>query len=174
MQQFLKDYGELISVTLIPIFIWVLGVQFQIRYSKRKEKVDLFLRLMADRKKYPPSVEMADALNQIDVVFQDDNKVRTAWRALFDALHPHSQHQATANTFLLDLLSEIAISLGYKNLKQTEIDRFYQPVFFENQIVNQNVISQELLRVLQHSKSNAEGFSKKEYKKRMKKKQLKA
>lgn len=165
--QFLKDYGELISITLIPFILWYLGIKFQDRSAKRKSKEDLFLRLMANRKKYPPSLEMADALNQIDVVFQDNQKVRNSWRAYYDSLHPYSQHSATSISFLLDLLSEIANDLNYHDLKQTEIDRFYSPQFFENQVQNQDLIYQEYLRVLQRSKSLSEPFSKKQYRKHL-------
>ncbi len=87
MGQFLKDYGQLISITLIPIVIWFLGIRFQNRAIKRKAKIDLFLQVMANRKKFPPSPEMALGLNQIDIVFQDAPHVRLAWRAYFDAEH---------------------------------------------------------------------------------------
>ena len=39
MGQFLKDYGQLISVTLIPVFLYVLGIQLQNRKEKRKAKL---------------------------------------------------------------------------------------------------------------------------------------
>jgi hypothetical protein len=153
MEQFLKDYGQLISVSLIPIFIWILGIQFQNRSAKRKAKLELFLNLMADRKKNPPTVRFADSLNMIDVVFQKDKKVRATWRSYYDSLHPNSQHNASSNSFLLDLLSEIANSLTYLDLKQTEIDRFYVPQFFVNQLNGQAEISDEVLRVLKASEN---------------------
>jgi len=90
--KFLKDYGELISITLIPIIIWFLGIRFQDRKSKQDAKMQLFLKLMANRKSTPISKEWVDSLNQIDVVFQDSPKVRNAWRNFFDSLHPKSQH----------------------------------------------------------------------------------
>ena len=60
------------------------------------------------------------------------------------------------------------MALGYKNLKQTEIDRFYSPKYFGSQMSRQEVIFQENLRVLMHSKSLAEGFSEEEYKEHQK------
>ena len=40
---------------------------------------------MANRKA-TPNKEWVDALNTIDVVFQDDKKVRKAWREYYDSL----------------------------------------------------------------------------------------
>ena len=61
------------------------------------------------------------------------------------------------------MLSEMAESLGYKQLKQTEIDRFYNPVYFSSQQSRQGILFNETLRVLMHSKSEAESFSEDEY-----------
>lgn len=151
--QFLKDYGELISITLIPFILWFLGIKFQDREAKKKAKLDLFLRLMANRKKNPISIEWADALNQIDIIFQDNKNVRTSWRAYYDSLHPQSQHFESQNSFHLDLLSEIANDLGYKDLKQTELDRFYSPQFFGDNLQLQSNLLHENLRVLKNSQN---------------------
>lgn len=154
MIQFLKDYGQLLevlAVVIIPVAVWFLGIQFQNRSAKRKAKLELFLNLMADRRKNPPTIRLADSLNLIDVVFQKDKSVREAWRAYYDSLHPGSQHNANSNSFLLDLLSEMANTLNYTDLKQTEIDRFYIPQFFVNQLNNQDLVSNEFLRVLKNS-----------------------
>jgi len=163
MGQFLKDYGQLISITLIPVIVWFMGIQFQNRASKKKAKLDLFLSLMSHRKKNPPAIEFVNSLNLIDVVFQNETKVRTAWRAYYDSLHPQSQNFANQSDFLLDLLSEMANSLNYLNLKQTEIGRVYMPQYYDRQFETQNVLVSENIRVLQHSKNAAEGFSEEEY-----------
>jgi hypothetical protein len=133
MGEFLKDYGQLISITLIPLIIWFMGIQFQNRDTKKKAKLDLFLTLMAHRRKNPPNIEFVNSLNQIDVVFQSDKKVRSAWRSYYDSLNQKSQHFDNQNDFLLDLLSEMANTLGYDDLKQTELARFYKPMYFDKQ-----------------------------------------
>jgi hypothetical protein len=161
--QYLKDYGELISITLIPFIIWGMGTYFQDRKEKREVQMALFLDLMRTRKYMPPSRIWVDALNQIDVVFQKDKKVRAAWRSYFDSLHPKSQHLDNQGAFQLDLLSEMANSLGYKDLKQTEIDRFYSPVAHGNEKTRQDIFYDEYLRVLSRSKSLSEAFSDEEF-----------
>ena len=118
---------------------------------------------MANRQKNPISREWVDALNSIDVVFQDDKKVRDAWREYLDSLNQKSAHFDNSNSYKLDLLSEMAESLGYKQLKQTEIDRFYSPVYFGSQQTQQEVLFNELIRVLMHSKSEAESFTEEEF-----------
>ncbi|MGN7812705.1 MULTISPECIES: DUF6680 family protein [Flavobacterium] len=159
---FLKDYGELISITLIPFILWFIGIKFQDRKSKQDAKLKLFLSLMANRKA-TPTREWADSLNLIDIIFQDDKKVRNAWLDYFNSLHPKSPHSGKSNAFLLDLLSEIANNLNYKNLKQTEIDRFYSPQHFGNIESTQDILLKEQIRVLMRSKAYGVEMTEDEY-----------
>ena len=66
---------------------------------------------------------------------------------------------------MLDLLSEMALSLGYKDLKQTEIDSFYSPQQFVDQNQMQNELMTENLRILRHSKNLSEPYTDEEYNK---------
>ena len=59
----------------------------------------------------------------------------------------------------------MALSLGYKDLKQTEIDSFYSPQQFVDQNKMQNELMTENLRILRHSKNLAEPLSDEEYQK---------
>ena len=155
--------GQIIAVAIIPLIVWGLGIKYQDRKAKKDAQLKVFLTLMADRKSNPITKEWVDALNVIDVVFQDNKKVRHAWREYLDSLNEKSPQFESSNSFRLDLLSEMAMALGYKNLKQTEIDRFYSPKYFGSQMSRQEIIFQESLRVLMHSKNCAEGFSEEEY-----------
>ena len=154
---------QIASVAIIPLIVWLIGVKYQDRKSKRQAQLDLFLTLMANRKTNPITKEWVDALNSIDVVFQNNKRVRAAWRNYLDSLDQKSPHFPNANSYMLDLLSEMAESLGYKQLRQTEIDRFYVPVYFTSQQSQQDILFKEQLRVLMHSKSEAESFSDEEY-----------
>lgn len=154
---------QIIAVAIIPLVVWWLGNKWQDRKAKEDAKRQLFLTLMANRQCNPINKEWVDALNMIDVIFQDDKKVRSAWRAYYDSLDPSSQYNKITNSFLLDLLSEMANSLGYNNLKQTEIDKAYTPQGFVDNSNMQTIIQKEALRVLMHSKNNAEGFTEAEY-----------
>lgn len=159
---------QIIAVAAVPFIVWKLGCKWQDRKAKEDAKRELFLTLMANRQCEPLNKDWVDALNKIDVVFQDDAKVRAAWRAYFDSLNPNSPYNGEANLYKLDLLVEMASSLGYKNLKQTEIGLTYTPQGFVNSTKMQNILLQEAIRVLMHSKNNAEGFSDIEYEDHMK------
>lgn len=124
---------QLITVTATPFIIWIIGKKWQNRQDKIAEKRRLFFTLMSKRKSYPIAREWVDALNCIDVVFQDNQKVRHAWREYLDSLDEKSQHYPNNESYCLDLLSEIAQELGYDNIRQTEIARFYSPIAFSNQ-----------------------------------------
>lgn len=58
--------------------------------AKQKAKRDLFFTLMANRKSTPITKEWVDALNTIDIAFQDNHKVRMAWREYYDSLNENS------------------------------------------------------------------------------------
>lgn len=156
--------AQIASVAIIPIIVWFLGIKYQNRKAKKDAQLRLFLTLMANRQKNPISEAWVDALNSIDVVFQKNKKVRAAWRDYLDSLDPKSAHFDKQNSYKLDLLSEMAESLGYKQLKQTEIDRFYSPMYFGSQLTRQDLLFKEFLRVLMHSKSSSESFLDEEYK----------
>ena len=161
--QIIIGIGQIIAVAIIPIIVWVLGIKYQNRKAKKDAQLRVFLTLMVDRKSTPITKEWVDALNTIDVVFQENKKVRHAWREYLDSLNEKSPHFDSSNSFRLDLLSEMAVSLGYKNLKQTEIDRFYSPKYFGSQMSRQEILFQENLRILTRSKSCAESFTDEEY-----------
>ena len=160
--------AQVVSVAFIPIIVWLIGVKYQDRKSKKEAQLRLFLILMANRQKTPISQEWVDALNSIDVVFQDNQRVRHAWRDYLDSLNQKSAHFDNQNSYKLDLLSEMAEALGYKQLKQTEIDRFYSPMYFSSQQSRQEILYNETLRVLMRSKSEAETLSDEDYKIRKK------
>ena len=147
---------QVIAVALTPFIIWVIGIHYQNRKAKNDAKLNLFFTLMKNRKNSIIPKERVDALNLIDVVFQDDDKVRKAWKEYLDSLNAKSPNHDNNNAFLLDLLSEMAISLGYKKLRQTEIDRFYEPVQFGSDRKIQETYVNEFIRVLQSSHSFSE------------------
>lgn len=147
---------QVVAVAIIPLVVLLAGNSYEKRKSKIEAKRSLFFTLMRNRKTSILSKEKVDAFNLIDVVFQDDKKVRMAWKDYLDALNPNSPNFQNSNSFLLDLLSEMALSLGYKELKQTEIDRFYEPQGFIDDLNDNKELRTGLIRVIHSSKSFAE------------------
>ena len=155
---------QILAVSVTPLIVWRLGIVYQDRKAKKDAQLNVFLTLMANRKANPITKEWVDSLNVIDVVFQDDRKVREAWKAYHDSLNNMSPHFASNNSYMLDLLSEMALSLGYKDLKQTDIDSFYNPQHFIDQSNLQSQLVTENLRILKHSKNIVEAYTEEEYK----------
>jgi hypothetical protein len=121
---------------------------WQNRREKREAKLDLFMALMAHRKANPPTPDWVRAANLIDVIFAKDAEVLGKWHALYRIISDQSQlgsqeHQHT----LLELLSEMAKVLGYRNLQQTDIDKFYVPPAYLMQAVANAQVQNEILNI---------------------------
>lgn len=168
ISNFFLAYGQIVAVSIIPVALWFLGVNYQNRKTKRDTKLKLFLTLIANRKYSPLTKEYIHALNQVDVVFQDDLKVRQSWRDYIESLDSQSQHFKEHSSFQQELLIEMGNVLGYKNLKSTDLERFY---YFPQSAVDANnldtMIKGELVRVLGRSKSLAESYTEEEYNERV-------
>lgn len=143
----------LIAIFLSPIVAVGITLWYNHRKDKRQQKMNLFLTLLATRKTFPIPPKFVDGLNTIDVVFHNDKKVISAWKELFAAYYTEPFQAQVADRKLLDLLDEMAKSLDYKNIKQTDFDAFYKPKLFLNQRAFQETLNQELLRVLKNSDS---------------------
>lgn len=154
--EILTDYNgtfQLISITLVPFIIWIGSSWYQNRDAQKRLKQELFLKLLANRKRFPITQQWVDALNQIDAVFQDNKKVRVAWASYFESLHENTPKNLNTHTYLIELLSEIAKDLGYGNLTPSLLANFYSPIQFETNQHNQWELNQHLLRVLKNSAS---------------------
>lgn len=88
------------------------------------------------------------------MVFHDEPKVISLWHQYYELLHRKAEpdFKIWEHKFL-ELLSEIAKTLGYKNLQQVDIDKFYTPVAFGTQLEFSEKLQKELLRVLENTAS---------------------
>lgn len=140
-------------ITAIAIVLGPLaGVVFTLWFQKRKERRDaqhrLFLTLMANRRSNPPTFDWVNALNLIDVVFAHNRDVVGLWHQHYDLLCQDPVNWHLADAKYLDLLAAIGRSLGYKDLSQTDISKFYSPRAHGNQAQLAMETQTELLRVL--------------------------
>ena len=138
-----KDYFEIaywtVSLLILSLTVyWIAtspikavetGRKLDAEQNKYDSKKELFLTLFSLRGN-PANYEFVNRLNQIDIVFQDDDKVLSSWNKYFDSLHQTDIVNAHQTWELLrtDLLSEMAQSLGYEKLKQTDILKNYSPI----------------------------------------------
>ena len=149
----LTDILTILAILTSPIIAVIVTLWYSKRQEKRKEKMDLFMTLLANRKTYPIPVEFANSLNTIDVVFHNSEKVVIAWKNLFSEYHNDPFIVSVADRKLLDLLDAMAKDLGFMDIRQTDFDSFYAPRLFENQRQYQEEVNTELLRVLKSSVS---------------------
>ena len=144
---------NVIVILLGPIAAVCITIFYQRYREKHSAKMRLFLNLMAHRKSYPPSISWAESLNLIDVVFEKHRMVVNLWHEYYDLLCDSNKDQQTREHKYLDLLSEMAKALGYKELQQTDIDKFYSPVAHADQKELNHKVQIEFLRVLENTEA---------------------
>lgn len=115
-------------IKISPIKAVETGRKLDEEKNKYDSKKELFLTLFSLRGN-PTNYHFVNGLNQIDIVFQDEEKVLIAWEKLYESLNNINLANPPQTWELLrtELLSEMAQSLGYKKLKQTSIQRNYSP-----------------------------------------------
>ena len=141
----LNDYLTLAALIIIPIVAVVIAQWLQNRSEKRKDKMQIFKTLMTSRI-YGWTPDSVNALNIIDIVFSDDEKVRAAWKDLNDkyrVTNPDQQHLKKIENAQYKLLEAMANSLGYKEKITWEtIQNPYMPVGMAQQIEAQKNMQQ--------------------------------
>jgi hypothetical protein len=111
-----------------PLRAVTVGRQLDDEEKKDLIKRNLFFTLFAHRGN-PIHQQFVAALNQIDIAFHDNQKVLDLWHRYYEALRIKGQvdEQKVWELHRVELLSEMAKSLGYFQLNQTEIMKHYQP-----------------------------------------------
>lgn len=110
---------------LIATFVTIL---WQKKSQVKNEKIKIFTILMS--KRYDIAAEESvNALNMIDVVFYESEKVRSAWKSFLEATNlPDSPTKnPTINDKHLKLLEVIAENIGYKGIRWDDIKQYYYP-----------------------------------------------
>ena len=123
---------NILAVIAAPIIaVWV-GQKLQDRQERRKDKLEIFKTLMMSRTGW--TVESVRALNILDVVFSDDENVRTAWKNYYDRLcvdnpYPSESELRKFREAQYVLLETMANSLGYKDkITWKTIQNPYKPM----------------------------------------------
>lgn len=141
-------------ITGLAIFLGPLaGVIFTLWFQSRKERRDakfrLFMVLMSERKAWFVSKDIAHSLNQIDVVFADNQFVKNLWHKYYSllSLAPGEERVHT----WLELLAAMAKDLRYTHLSQVDLDKFYTPQGHVDDVEFQRKVSQQWSRVLENT-----------------------
>lgn len=111
-----------------PIKAVMVGRQLNDQQNKDTAKRQLFLTLFSYRGS-PINQNFVNGLNQIDVVFNGTTPVIAAWHKYFEALHHKDLvgQESIWQNLRTELLSQMAIELGYGALTQIDITKHYYP-----------------------------------------------
>jgi hypothetical protein len=147
---------NIIAVVLGPISAVIITLFYQTHRQKQDIKHRAFLTLMAHRKAIQPNPGLVEVLNTMDVIFPKNRNILNLWHEYFASLcqpNPTPIMLDLQRQKLLDLLWEIASELGYKHLRQTDIDKFYTPQGHVDQLKKSSEIQDSFLRVLKNTES---------------------
>lgn len=111
-----------------PVNAVSIGRQLNLEQQKDNAKRNLFLTLFALRGS-PLHYDFVKGLNQIDIVFEGNQQVRAAWHKHYNDLHNRGLVD-TENIWKIgrvEVLSQMAQSLGYSSLKASDILENYYP-----------------------------------------------
>jgi hypothetical protein len=142
--------------TMVPIFVGpVTAVLITLWWQQRKEKQDakmrLFITLMSHRGAMPLTSEWVKALNLIDITFAPHARVVELWHQLYELLHHTPIQRQMVNHKNLEMLSEIAAVLGFRQLQQIDIDKYYYPQTLVESQAAQTEAQAQWLRVLKNT-----------------------
>jgi hypothetical protein len=132
--------GEIISICAIVAGpLTAMGVSLFVNHfrEKRKEKIIILLTLMQTRTAIPQPTSFIDALNSIDVVFHRDKKVMIARNDFFDIWRNKNRNENEYKNRLRDLLDAMTKSLGYKNIKPSDLDSLFTPFIIGGNITQE-------------------------------------
>lgn len=145
----LSEFLNMVAILLGPVTAVCITLWVQRRTEKRTLKRSIFTTLLAHRKSILITESVANSLNLIDVIFHDNRQVCELWHDYYALL---SQNPSEARTHKwLELLTSMAKDLGYNNLTQVDLDKFYIPQAHVDQIDFQREVSGEWLRVLKNT-----------------------
>ena len=108
---------NVIAIIIAPIVSVKIAQSLQDKAKIRQDKMETFKTLMTSRI-YGWTNQSVNALNSIDIIFSDDEKVRKQWKVYYDKLCVENPTSTDLNKIKVEqdkLLEEMAKSLGYKD-----------------------------------------------------------
>jgi hypothetical protein len=146
-----ENIMEIMAIIISPVVAVLITVWLQRRHQIYDAQKNVFFTLMANRKSFPIEKDWVRALNLIDVVFAKQKEITQLWHRYYDLLAEKPRKTEAEAHVYLELLSTIAIHLGYDNLHQTDIDKFYTPQAYADRSATDSDFEREFLRVLKNT-----------------------
>ncbi|MBP6302881.1 MAG: hypothetical protein KBB37_00275 [Bacteroidia bacterium] len=132
MLQFIKDHIEIIAIISSPVIAFYVGFLHNRATRKRNDKKYVFSTLFQLRAHQGYSEQWVKALNFVPIAFYNSPKVQHALNSYLPTLKDVSTKEHEQR--LLDLIFEMAVDLGYKKIKQTDINTYYLPTWLVNEM----------------------------------------
>lgn len=154
-EAFWLQLTTLFAVFISPVIAVIITIWYQNREGKRRAKMALFMDLISFRDYLPLTWQYVVALNRIDVIFHKQPEILRLWHEYYDLTLPEQIGTVPAQLKekSIALISAIAKHLGYRNIDQIFLQRYYQPKGHVQQFVNDFELKQELLRVLKSTET---------------------
>ena len=151
----LNEKLTIIAIIIGPIISVIITIWYQSRETKRNAQINLFMDLISFREYTPIPWQFFVALNRIDVVFHENESICKAWHEYFDLLcqvqtEIVSKQGHEKRTALMTLIGK---HLGYNNIEQIYLQRYYQPIGDYQSFLDDSEIKSEFLRVLKNTHS---------------------
>ena len=154
---------EIVILFLSPFIAVLVTLWYQDRQAKQQVKMDLFRRLITHKGKVTLSREYIEALNQIRVVFYNNEKIKTLWGQYYELVQVDRDltklEIQRMDRIDLDMLQEIAKELKFKDMTQNDISRHYYPSGLgqqdEDDIITKSLMKRFYIKLL--NDQNASG-----------------
>lgn len=147
---------NIIAIVVAPIIAVCVSMRLQDFSDKRKDKMDVFKSVMTFR--YGWTYEGVKALNNIPVVYSDDEEVRKRWKEYYKALciqEPNPMEIQQRQNALYRLLESMANSLGYKDkITWEDIQNPYVPIGMINTMNNNEILQSGMASIVQTMSQN--------------------
>ena len=147
----LTEMISIVSVLLSPLFAIQVTKWLDGKSESKNRKIEIFRVLMGQRGMYPRTTEFIIALNQIDIVYYNNQKVLESWKKYFEVTLPNHPEKSEATSYRNDMLLQMAKELDYKNLGSIEIGKYYLTQQRAEELDFQKEYYSEFYRVLKNS-----------------------
>jgi len=118
------------AIIIGPLAAVGVTLWYQTYTDKRNTQRNTFFNLIAYRNAHPSSNAhgaFVNALNTLEIVFHGNKEIITIWHEYYDLLTSETKNEEKLNRKKLQLLSAIGRDLGYSNIQQVDIDKYYAP-----------------------------------------------
>jgi len=126
-----EDILNLLGLLLSPIIAVIVGQRLQDRKSKKDReyhnKFSIFIAVYGDRHLKGVSHTFNVAVNQIPVVFYDNQYIKSLYSEFIKEHKRVPFDREACHLCLLDLVQAMASDIGYKELNNSAINGFFLP-----------------------------------------------